>query len=336
MRKHFYAIAICATTLCATAETTVIKEHVAPNGDINRVVIDETGHAYRQYIRKSDNTAATHTQAPVIPAEEKVERTFYEGFEGYQESFGLNWIPEDWSKINTEANTPTEEQLSHNINNSWYVYFTSNMYQDLTTDGEKEAFIHFAYDGNYGVTDSEQDEWLVTPVISLGKDETLHFLLQSDYAEIYDYDYYDYDTDSYTERIIFSNMLVMITTDGGENWECVWNLEADVLSGLSDTDCFYDSGIRLRSYSVSLADYEGKDVKLAFRYMRKQGWGGNSMIVDAVVVDHPEAAGITAVEADSETAPEYFNLQGMRVSNPAAGATYIRRTGTKVEKVFVK
>ncbi len=27
------------------------------------------------------------------------ERTFYEGFEGYREDYGTNWIPEGWSQI---------------------------------------------------------------------------------------------------------------------------------------------------------------------------------------------------------------------------------------------
>lgn len=50
-----------------------------------------------------------------------------------------------------------------------------------------------------------------------------------------------------------------------------------------------------------------------------------------------EEAGISDVTVDNENAPvEYFNLQGMRVNEPAAGQVVIRRQGTKVEKIFVK
>lgn len=53
----------------------------------------------------------------------------------------------------------------------------------------------------------------------------------------------------------------------------------------------------------------------------------------------PESsAAIDNVAADSnENAPvEYFNLQGVRVDNPAAGQIVIRRQGTNVSKVYVK
>jgi hypothetical protein len=47
-------------------------------------------------------------------------------------------------------------------------------------------------------------------------------------------------------------------------------------------------------------------------------------------------AGIEGVAADSQEAPvEYYNLQGVRVSNPGTGL-YIRRQGTKVEKVAIR
>lgn len=47
-------------------------------------------------------------------------------------------------------------------------------------------------------------------------------------------------------------------------------------------------------------------------------------------------AGIAGVEADGSDAPaEYFNLQGVRVENPAPGI-YIRRQGASVSKVVVK
>jgi len=48
------------------------------------------------------------------------------------------------------------------------------------------------------------------------------------------------------------------------------------------------------------------------------------------------AAGITDITADDNAPVEYFNLQGVRVANPAEGGIYIRRQGAKVEKVLVK
>ena len=47
-------------------------------------------------------------------------------------------------------------------------------------------------------------------------------------------------------------------------------------------------------------------------------------------------ASVATIEAENENAPvEYFNMQGVRVSNPENGI-YIKRQGTKVSKVVVK
>lgn len=45
---------------------------------------------------------------------------------------------------------------------------------------------------------------------------------------------------------------------------------------------------------------------------------------------------ILDINADANEPVEYFNLQGVRVSNPAAGGIYIRRQGNSVTKVLVK
>lgn len=67
-------------------------------------------------------------------------------------------------------------------------------------------------------------------------------------------------------------------------------------------------------------------------------------VEDAVLILDTEArtltvkgtTGIDDVAADAENAPaEYFNLQGVRVAEPAAGLYLVRRAG-KVEKVLVK
>lgn len=47
------------------------------------------------------------------------------------------------------------------------------------------------------------------------------------------------------------------------------------------------------------------------------------------------SGGVEGIEADSESLPaEYFNLQGIRVDNPAPGNLYIRRMGDNVDKVI--
>ena len=54
-------------------------------------------------------------------------------------------------------------------------------------------------------------------------------------------------------------------------------------------------------------------------------------------IEDGDSNGISDITVDNENAPvEYFNLQGMRINEPAAGQIVIRRQGTKTSKILVK
>lgn len=46
-----------------------------------------------------------------------------------------------------------------------------------------------------------------------------------------------------------------------------------------------------------------------------------------------EISGISAIDADNDAPAAYYNLQGLRVSNPSAGSVYIRLRGNSVSKI---
>lgn len=48
-----------------------------------------------------------------------------------------------------------------------------------------------------------------------------------------------------------------------------------------------------------------------------------------------DPAGMTAIQPDSSDTTEYFDLQGIRVSNPESGI-FIRRHGSTIEKIYIK
>ncbi|MCM1520811.1 MAG: hypothetical protein NC098_08505 [Lachnoclostridium sp.] len=62
---------------------------------------------------------------------------------------------------------------------------------------------------------------------------------------------------------------------------------------------------------------------------------GQKSEVKTLAVSDSETTGIEAVTVEAEGAVEYFNLQGIRVENPANGV-FIRRQGNNVSKVLVK
>ena len=45
---------------------------------------------------------------------------------------------------------------------------------------------------------------------------------------------------------------------------------------------------------------------------------------------------IDNINADKSAEVEYYNLQGVRVNEPAAGGIYIRRQGSTTEKILIK
>lgn len=51
-------------------------------------------------------------------------------------------------------------------------------------------------------------------------------------------------------------------------------------------------------------------------------------------IGHLESSGIDtpAIGTDADVAPEYYNLQGVRIANPTPGQLYIKRQGAKVSK----
>jgi len=62
----------------------------------------------------------------------------------------------------------------------------------------------------------------------------------------------------------------------------------------------------------------------------------DSARINTITVDYETTTGVEAVAADNSDAPvEYYNLQGVRVAEPANGL-YIRRQGNTVTKVLVK
>lgn len=114
-----------------------------------KVVQDGQGRIYKT-MEKGDGTTRLSRPFAKPHKTDATNAALFESFEGWQESYGMDWIPEGWTEKNTDANKPTAEMLAHNINNTWYCYYTGDgNWTPKTTDGEKDCFIHFTYDGSY-------------------------------------------------------------------------------------------------------------------------------------------------------------------------------------------
>lgn len=67
-------------------------------------------------------------------------------------------------------------------------------------------------------------------------------------------------------------------------------------------------------------------------------WNGVEYTVSTITmhIDDDDLSGLAEIEANDNAPVEYFNLQGVRVDNPAAGQVVIKRQGTKATKTLVR
>ena len=334
-KQMLFGLALAAT--CAASAQTVLETKTLPAGHEMQVVKDQQGRILRQLVKPNDNENIDPA-SKVRKVDDDVELTYYEGFEAWQYSYGNNWIPEDWTEINTEENIPTPEQLALNINNTWFAYESTDLFQDFTPDGNNEAFIHFSYNYEpYDLKAYAQDEWLISPSISLKEKEKLQFILQADLLSVYDYSNFSWSAIKFSgDRITVNTLKVMLSTDDGKTWGEIWDLVDDVASKLTDQECYDNCRLRARYYDVDLADYAGKDIKLAFRYMREEGdMRGNSMALDGIKIMHPVSSAIHDVKTATNQ-DEYYDINGVKINGkPSKKGLYIRKGEGKTEKVMI-
>lgn len=89
------------------------------------------------------------------------------------------------------------------------------------------------------------------------------------------------------------------------------------------------------TYGTKLVEWNGSTQKIVFHWQKyTNGTSSYSPNINSIVVTYTTGAGIEEVITLDPNAPvEYYNLQGIRINNPAAGQIVIRRQGNVVDKV---
>lgn len=269
----------------------VLTQKVLRENVVMKIVQDAQGRIYK-VIDKTGNQSLKYPQRRTSSRQTNNDNiSFKETFEGWQESYGLNWIPEGWEEKNTPENTPTQEMLDHNVNNSWFAYYTGDGYwTPITPDGEKDMFIHFTYSSMEGqgveFTASPQDEWLITPTVAVKEGDKLFFDSSVDLSSTMEL---DWNTMEYNRDVMECDLEVHISDDNGATYTKLWSAMDDVAKKYNDYE-LYDEGMEYRNYTIDLKDYAGKNVKIAFRYLNAGSGNnikGNSLSIDAVTIGKP-------------------------------------------------
>lgn len=266
----------------------------------------------------------------------------------YENFSSADAFPAGWEVINS---TPEMATLKDGVF-SWRVASAPEDFPK-PLDGDKMALIYQASytDGDGKRVELSQDEWLVTPPIELGSNPQLTFGLS--YIPMFLYncsnEYLDFTSDplDFKERVPATTLKVMARADEADDWDEIYDV-FDLWQGYTLDELMSKYYSRnFRDNEVSLEDYSGKNIRLAFRF---SGYMGNAMALDAVKVTTVPEAGISTVEADRFAGGERIsvvNISGVEVASFVAGreefdssvlapGVYILSGATRSVKIAVK
>lgn len=112
----------------------------------------------------------------------------------------------------------------------------------------------------------------------------LDFLLYADAVFFFSMDNVNWDTYEYIgDPVVIGDFKVKVSADGGTTWNDLYST-VESSKDKSFEELLNESGQPAKQISVSLAEYAGKKVKIAFV---SSGKDTNSVFVDAVRVGYP-------------------------------------------------
>ena len=262
-----------------TAPTVAVKK--LPGGLKLRVTRTASGALLKQLVKPvAGQSAVKASKRHLAPAKAESEASLYESFEGW-DGQNEDWVPSNWSRIVT-----ADTLKSFNGNCTWHVSGAVS-FGPQPADGNYQATCNAAiqYDDNFNATTYPQDEWLISPEVTVKANEKLMFT--AGYSPLFLFNTttgVDWNNMKFSKREVSATIKVMVREAGGE-----WKQLLDVYDIYKDMDfetLFDDySDVDNYSYILPLADYVGKKVQVAFRYV---GADGNVVGIDAVKIGVPQ------------------------------------------------
>ena len=247
----------------------VVKElsnSTLKDGSVIRSVQLENGLVRKQLIKATNNkidmsSAKTMQSIPSLRADGDSFTESFEGWDGITEG----WLPNGW---NQESKTgETDPHYLWKVSEPGFMspsviegnYYARVQYSDLLND---------------------QDEWLISPKITVKANDLFNFHLLYDifFARINNEKMMlgEYVFDAMNTYVEF-----LVSTDDGINWTKEWDSKEYALSFSEDDLWNYVMEFPWQGIHLDASKYAGKDVKLAFRYINNNG---ESAYLDAVSV----------------------------------------------------
>lgn len=155
------------------------------------------------------------------------------------------------------------------------------------------------------------------------------------------------DATSITVGVEHADYILHYKKIHNDNWNNHWDTEAANAPArvaqdttgepLADSEVWVSAGTNTITIDKTIADHQNRHYKFTAFHKDDTALANELNHVNFLIDGDGTLTGIEGIgaEAGADAPAEYFDLQGRRVANPVSGL-YIRRTGSKVEKVFVK
>ena len=169
------------------------------------------GRFSKQIVRKDNGVKPLAVNRPSqAPAALGSLNEDFGGWDG--ETF--NWIPEGWSEINSDD--PTVQEYINTF--SWHVE-EGGGFLPQPTSGNLCA-IYYAMNQNTYLG-APQDEWLITPVITVEEGQQLQVSLSYTPIFMFDLNYVDWDLMEFSQVECAASVKLLIREVGTEDWTLV-------------------------------------------------------------------------------------------------------------------
>ncbi|MDE6338524.1 MAG: choice-of-anchor J domain-containing protein [Muribaculaceae bacterium] len=282
--KQFLLLSLMAASLIGASAQTDAVSIKKMGGKEKATMLSKGSFAVKDLpadILKSENkgvrTASKDAQLTPPSTKSTIRSTSRDGFVLY-ENFSdwdgtMEWVPEGWSK---------EHYGTGSASSSWFAGIYEYGIPCRPVDGL------YLYGIGYSDTD-KQDEWLITPEVEISEGMQLTYWLYLRPLSLYDYN-------ALGKRYALYTLQIMVQPEGGE-WVTVRDYAEDY-KDYEDIDLYkivyqMTQSTDMYKQTVSLADFVGKKVKIAFRYVGKDG---DAVFIDGVGVGLPEIENVTYTE----------------------------------------
>ncbi len=273
------------------------------------------------------------------------------------------WIAKKITVKYSETISPSEKMLIVTRDDTGYdVYSKEEATENGTHAGHVNAWAHLKEVGENNVpsiatTTSTSDPLSYTfeigsePKFLAVMTKTTHYV---DYIEIEweksadpEVKILSEDATSITVGVEHADYILHYKKIHNDNWNNHWDTEAakaparvaQNTSGepLADSEVWVSAGTNQITIDKTIADHQNRHYKFTAFHKDDTALANELNHVNFLIDGDGTLTGIEGIgaEAGADAPADYFDLQGRRVANPVSGL-YIRRTGSKVEKVFVK